>query len=250
MKSFAFSGEVLHIYNGPMAAQIGTLSEKSLHAALKAYFGRPGDQFETEVAGYVIDIYREREVGPPLLLEIQSRNFSAIRKKLAALLQDGYAIRLIHPIPVEKWIVRQRPSGRQVSRRRSPKRGRPLEVFNELVRIPELLPHPDFEVQVALTRQEVIWVDDGKGSWRRKGWSIADQRLLDVAGTLTLGSRGDFLREVGQAPGVAFTNRALSKMLGIPTRLAGKMTYTLRKAGWLEKIGMDGRAYLFAITES
>jgi hypothetical protein len=230
-----------------MPSQIGTLAEKSLHAALKTFYARPGDRFEVEVAGYVIDIVRSQADGL-LLLEIQSRNFSAIRRKLAALLEAGHVVRLIHPIAVEKWIVRQQVSGRQVARRRSPKRGHRLEVFKELVRIPHLLPHSNFSLQVALTRQEEIWLNDGQGSWRRKGWSIADHRLLDVEGTFCLSSRADFLAALAPQMERPFTNRGLAEAMKISTSLAGKITYTLRKAGWLEQVGMQGRAYLFAET--
>jgi DNA-binding IclR family transcriptional regulator len=43
-----------------------------------------------------------------------------------------------------------------------------------------------------------------------------------------------------------FTNRALARKLGVPIGLAQKMTYTLEKAGWLERVGKDGNAHLFA----
>ena len=46
---------------------IGTLNEKPLHAALKDWCARPGDQFEVFVDGFVVDIVRGN-----LLIEIQT----------------------------------------------------------------------------------------------------------------------------------------------------------------------------------
>jgi len=54
---------------------IGTLNEKSLHADLKKWYTQPGDQLEVPLDGYYIDIVRD-----DMLIEIQTRNFSSIKK--------------------------------------------------------------------------------------------------------------------------------------------------------------------------
>ncbi len=56
---------------------INVYNEGPLHAAIKAYIAQPGDVFETEVDGYIIDVQRG-----DLLIEVQTRNFSALRVKL------------------------------------------------------------------------------------------------------------------------------------------------------------------------
>ena len=80
---------------------IGNLRETALHAALKAWYARPGDEWEAPVAGYFVDLRRG-----DVLIEIQTRNFSAIKRKLARLL-DEYTVRLVHPVAQEKYIVRE-----------------------------------------------------------------------------------------------------------------------------------------------
>ena len=57
--------------------QIGTLNENPLHAALKAWYARPGDRIEVPVDGFIVDIVRD-----DLLVEIQTGNFSAVKEKL------------------------------------------------------------------------------------------------------------------------------------------------------------------------
>ncbi|HNB52564.1 MAG TPA: hypothetical protein PK530_11500 [Anaerolineales bacterium] len=225
----------------PKPRLIGTLSEKSLHAALKAYLTQPGDLIETSLDGYVIDILRGEQI-----IEVQTGNFSAMKRKLGKLLGAGHPVRVMYPLPVGKWIVRQTGSGELIGRRKSPTQRRPVEVFRQLVYIPHILPHPNFTLEILLTHQEEIWRDDGLGSWRRKGWSLYDHRLLDVVGQVTLTSAEDFLALLPENLPTPFTNRQLATILKITPGLAGKMTYTLRGAGWLAEAGKKGKAILFS----
>jgi hypothetical protein len=80
---------------------IGTLSEKGLHADIKDFLVQPGDKFEKRVDGFIADIFRDG-----LIIEIQTQNFGAMRKKLTHLL-GYYPVHLVHPIAVERIIIRQ-----------------------------------------------------------------------------------------------------------------------------------------------
>lgn len=220
---------------------IGTLAEGSLHAALKAWCLRPGDQIEVGVDGYVVDILRGETA-----IEIQTQNFAALRVKLGRLLARRRVI-LVHSTPREKWIVRQAGDGQVLSRRKSPKRGRVIDVFGELVRLPHLLANPNLTVWVLLTREEEIWRDDGQGSWRRKFWSIHDRRLLEVIEQVTFASPGDYLAFLPATLPGAFTNQELAAALQCRRSLAGKITYTLRHAGLLAVEGKRGNAMVFSL---
>lgn len=220
---------------------IGTLGEHSLHADLKEWYGRSPGQVETEVDGYVIDVLQD-----DLLIEIQTGNFTAIRDKLAALLPRR-RVKLVYPVAQAKWIVKESDAGAFLERRKSPKRGKALDVFTELVRIPHLLAEPNLTLEVLLTHQEEVRRDDGRGSWRRKGWSIYDRRLLQVVEAVTLVGLDDL---VGMLPAELprpFTNRRLAEALSgrHRMRLAQKITYTLRHSGGLELVGKEGRAHLY-----
>jgi hypothetical protein len=222
---------------------IGTLREKSLHNALKTWLARPGDQVEAEVDGYRVDIRRG-----DLLIEIQTANFSAIRRKLERLLEH-YPLRLVYPLAVERWVVRVDLEGRQLARRKSPWRGRVEEVFTELVRIPGAASRPGFSLEVLLIREERVLRQDGLGSWRRAGWSLFDRRLLEVVGSRDFHSPADY---GALLPGVGgpFSNRELAAALACRLSLAQKMTYTLVKMGVLAAAGKRGRAALFRIDDS
>jgi hypothetical protein len=220
---------------------IGTLQENALHAALKRWYAHPGDELEAPLDGFIIDIRRG-----DLLIEIQTRNFSAIRPKLERLCA-AHTVRLVHPIPRERWIIKDPgPAGGRLERRKSPRRGTIEQVFSELVRLPHLLAHPNFSVEVLLTHEEEVRVNDGQGSWRRKGWSIQDRRLVEVVGRAVLACPEDYLALLPTGLAEPFTNRQLAAALGQPVRVAQKMTYCLRRAGWLHQPGQRGRSHLYS----
>ena len=219
--------------------QIGTLAEKSLHAGIKAWYGRSSDQFEVQVDGFVIDIVRGEQ-----LIEIQTRHFGAMKRKLKRLLAD-HPVLLLHPIAQEKWIVRETAVGEPISRRKSPKKGQPLDLFSELMRIPHLLPHPNLVVGAVLTRQEEVWRDDGQGSWRRKGWSLHDHHLLEVVGLHTFAAPNDLLALLPPDLPPQFTNNQLAKLAKIQPNLAQRITYTLSRCQVIELVGKQGRSNLY-----
>lgn len=222
-----------------ISPHIGTLAEKSLHAALKERLFQPGDKHEIRIDSFVIDIVRGDH-----LIEIQTRHLGAMKRKLAQLLPH-HSIQLVHPIAAEKWIVRQTADGQPISRRKSPKRGRLIDIFAELVRIPHLLSHPNLTVTVLLTQQEEIWRDDGQGSWRRKRWSVFDHCLLDVVGQHSFETADDWLTLLPDDLPQPFTNRELATILNCRLNLTQKMTYTLRNAGLIEVSGKQGNAILY-----
>lgn len=214
---------------------IGTLREKPLHASLKRWYARPGDRIEVPVAGFVIDLVRD-----DVLIEIQTRGFSSMKRKAASLLELGHRVRIVHSIPIDKWIVKVDADGMILSRRRSPKHGQVTDVFAELVSFPEFLIHPHLEVDVLLTTEEEYWLHTPGLAWRRKGWVIAERRLIDVLDSVTVGNAGDLARLLPDGLPEKFTTADLAQKLGRPRSAAQQMAYCLRKAGVLVAVGKRG----------
>jgi len=217
------------------------MGEKSLHNIIKNRYAKPGDKIEVPIKNYIIDIVRD-----DLLIEIQTRNFSAIKDKLINLLVD-HKIRLIYPISQLKWIVRINKDGKTVkSRRRSPKKGRLEDLFAELVYIPRLLSHPNFELEILFIHSEDIFLDDGKGSWRRKRWSIHDRRLLDILSSQIITTPNNLLDILPDTIDKEFTTKQLAEEKGIPIGLTRKMIYSLREMGLIKKTGNRGRSPVYS----
>ncbi len=225
-----------------MSAGIGTLAEKSLHAALKQWYAQPGDQFEVRVGRRVVDIVRDA-----LLIEIQTGNFGAIRRKLAALTAE-HPVRLVHPIAARRFVVRLDADGREATRRKSPKRGTIYDLFAELVRCPALPLLPNFTLEVLLVQEEVLLRDDGAGSWRRKGWSVADRRLIGVDARHVFAVPGDYTALLPPDLPDVFGTFDVAEGLKLPRRTAQQMVYCLRAMGALTLTGKDGKALLYRRT--
>ena len=226
----------------PPARSIGELRERSLHAALKRWYALPRDRAEVPSAGYVIDLVRRST-----LIEIQTRGFAKLARKLTRLVSD-YRVRLVFPIAQRKWIVTTDPDGRMLRRRASPKRGAYRDLFAELMRIPHLIGNPNFTLEALLVEVEEVRCADGRGSWRRRGISVVDTRLLEVCDRRRFRTPADFARLLPPDLEEPFTNRSLAATGAMPASLAGMMTYTLRRMGAIELVGRRSRAYLFART--
>jgi hypothetical protein len=232
----------------PPKKTIGILAERSLHAALKQWYARAGDATEVPLDGYHIDLVRG-----DLLIEIQTRNFSALKRKLGKLL-ESHRLRLVHPIAVEKWLVRVGADGTSVlARRRSPKRGTFADIFDELVHMPTLLAHPNFSLEILLIRSEEIRrVRAAREKPARRtrfprDWDRHDHRLLEVVESRLLESTQDLRAFLPPGLPQTFTNRELADALGGGYRRAQTMTYVMRQVGILETEGKRNNALLYRL---
>ncbi len=225
------------------APHIGTLREKPLHASLKRWYSRTGDGVEVAVDGFVVDLVRE-----DLLIEVQTRNFSSMKKKVTTLLDLGHRVRIVHPIPVDKWIVKVAGDGTVLSRRRSPKHGSPIDVFAELVSFPDLLAHPNLDIDVILTNEEEYRRHTPNRSWRRKGWTVEERRLINVVDTLLISDADDLAALLPIELPEPFTTADLALKLGRSRRTAQQMAYCLRIADVIVAVGKTGNAVEYRVS--
>lgn len=229
----------------PRPRRIGTLRETRLHAALKQHLAQPGDQLEVAVDGYVADLRRP----DGQIVEVQTGSFSALRRKLPALLEN-HRVRLVHPIALEKWIVRVDAAGRQLSRRKSPRRGALTDLFLELVSLPHLIAHPNLTFTVLLIHEAEVRgpaQPKRRRRWRRD-YRVVDRRLLQVVAAADFQTPADFLSFIPAGLAQPFTSRALAEALGVPDYLSHKITYCLRHMGVLAEAGTLRRAKLYQVT--
>lgn len=219
---------------------INTLNEKALHAELKGWYARPGDRLEQCVDGFIVDILQGE-----LLVEIQTRSFSSIRRKLTRL-AVRHRVRLVYPIARDKWIINEAADGQSRARRRkSPLRGRLEHLFKELVSIPTLLAHENFSLEVLLIQEEETRRPNARPGWRRKPWLTHERRLLGVLERRLFTSPAELglLLPCTLAP--AFSTADLAAALSVPRRLAQQMAYCLRELGTIEAAGKSGNAVLY-----
>lgn len=200
---------------------------------------------EVPIGGFVIDLVRD-----DLLIEIQTRSFSSMKKKLRALLELGLRVRVVHPIAMEKWIVKIDDGGTILDRRRSPKRGVITDLFTELVSFADLLEHPHLEIEVLLTREEELRRHTPDRAWRRKGWVVVERRLLEVVQSHRVDDNKALIGLLPPDLGNEFTTADLAAGLGRSRRSAQQMAYCLARAGAIVPTGKIGNAITYRMEES
>ena len=229
--------------SSPSAAPtIGTLGEGALHAQLKEWYRRPGDELEKQLSGYVVDLVRGE-----LLIEIQTGGFAPLRCKLDRLTRE-HPVRVVAPVAIERRIVRLSSQGEIISARRSPKHGRVEDVFSRLVSIPALLCRPQLEIEVLLTgRTSCAPTPRGRRSGATAG-SSAGARSSGVADRIRIAVPEDAAALLPSQLPELFDTAELAEAAAIPRRLAQQMTYCLRAMGMLELAGSRGRAHIYRRT--
>jgi hypothetical protein len=216
---------------------IGVLREGPLHRELKALLAAPGDAFEVKVDGYVIDLVR----ADGELVEIQTGSFSPLRRKLDALL-DRHSVRIVHPIPAQRRIVRVDADGEVLSAKASPKKPTAATIFEGLVSFPTLLDHPNLTIEVLLTKEDHIR-RPAPVRGRRYMRDPGERRLTEVLERIELRGPQDAAELIPpfDAP---FTTKELAKAMRVPLPLAQKTAHCLRALDVLAPAGMRGRAPL------
>lgn len=223
-------------------ASIGTLRERPLHASLKEWYRRPGDRVEVPLDGFVIDLVRG-----DLLVEIQTRGFASMRRKLRSLLDRGHLVRIVHPIAVERWIVKLDEDGAIVDRRRSPKRGALVDLFAELASFPDLLADPRLQIEVLLTREEELRRHTPGKAWRRRGWVVVERRLVEVVDSNRFDDEGALAVLIPADLPEEFTTADLASALGRPRRSAQQMAYCMSRLGLIAPTGKQGNSITYRI---
>jgi len=223
---------------------IGVLREGPLHAAVKDLLARPGDVAEVKYGRYVIDLVR----ADGELVEVQTGGFSPLGPKLDALL-DEHRMRIVHPVPAQRRIIRVDANGEVLSSRRSPLKGGVWDVFDRLVSFPSLLAHPNLTVEVLLCAEDHVRAPEaGRSRSGRRRRDPGERRLTEVVGSEVLASPADcaaLLPDVLRAK--PFTTRELATAVGCRMILAQRIAYCLRGMEVLADAGKRGRAPLHEV---
>lgn len=224
-----------------MASNIGTLNEGPLHQALKALYLTPNAEAEVSVGNFVADVRAEDDV----IYEIQTGSFAPLKRKLASLIETHRVV-LVHPIAAVRYIVKLPDrEDAEATRRKSPKRGSIAHIVRELVSIPHLLDHPNFEVEVVLIQEDEVRTYDPGRVRRRGGWRVVSRELTAVLGRQRIGSSNDLFSLIDGPLAEDFTTADLAAAMGQPRWLAQKLAYCLRESGAVTLAGKQGNALVY-----
>jgi hypothetical protein len=214
--------------------------ETSLHRTLKEQYAAGGSgRPEIVVDGFRVDAVDH--VGR--LIEVQSAALGPLRGKLRRLLPE-HRIRIIKPVVLKRRVIRKsRADGPVLSARQSPKRGRLYDVFDDLIGVVRVFPHPNLEIEVL-----GVTIDEVRIPRRRwPGYKVVDRCLGEIHETTTVIAARDLWTLVppeceGREP---FTTDELAQTLDRPLAFAQRVAYCLRLTGAAQVVGKQGNRLIY-----
>jgi len=223
---------------------IGTLSEKTVHAVLKNYYAPDTDMHEIPIENFVADIFTGTEI-----IEIQTRAFNVMRRKLETFLQY-YPVTIVYPIPHEKWLSWiDEESGEASPKRKSPKRGNPYQAFIELYKIRPFLKNENLKFRFALIDMEEYRLLNGWSRDKKKGSERYDRIPTRFAEEVCIERREDYMQFIPFDLAEPFTTKDFAKSAKIPAKLAGTVLLILNDLKVVERVGKQGNSYLYRVCE-
>ena len=222
---------------------IGILAEKPLHATLKWWLDDNPDHHEIPLpCGKVADVYDGEQV-----YEIQTANFSALRKKLEVLL-DTYPVTVVHPIPRRKYLSWIDPeTGETTPPRKSPRVGSFTQAGAQLIYLLPLLGHPNLTIRLLLMDMEEQRLADGWGKEGKRGSHRAVMLPLTLEETLTLRQPADYAALIPAGLPETFTATQFGKAARLQGRKLSGTLKVLLDRGVLSR-EKEGREYTYRRT--
>jgi hypothetical protein len=218
--------------------------ETSLHRQLKSLYAGKDGRCEVRLGRHRIDVVRRGR-----LYEIQHGSLSAIRRKVTALL-DSHRVVVVKPLVIDKRIVfLDRRGGDVVRRRLSPKHGRLVDLFDELVYFAAVFEHPRLTLefpQIAI--EETRYPGHGRRRrWRENDFVVADQQMTEISETVRVRAAVDLWPLIGGPPPSPFDTAELARRLAAPRWTAQRIAYCLLHSGAVEQVGKRGNARLYEV---
>lgn len=224
---------------------IGTLQEKTVHAVLKNFY-EPDPAFqEIRVKNFVADILRDGEI-----IEIQTGNFNAMRRKLDTFLQY-YPVTIVYPIIHTKWLCWiDEQTGEVTKKRKSPKKRTQYDAFYELYKIKPYLTHPNLHLCLTLIDAEEYRLLNGWSQDRKRGSTRYDRIPRSLVDEFYIDSPRAYGCMFPEDLPEKFTAREYAKASGLALRYAQTAMTVLRHIGAIELVNKDGNTYIYQISRS
>jgi len=223
---------------------VGTLGEKTLHAYLKHYFEPDITKHEIKVGAFVADIVSDEGI-----IEIQTRSFDKLRKKLTEFL-GICPVTVVYPLPKTKWLLWiDENTGETTKKRKSPKQGSIYDAFHELYKIKPFLKHSNFRLCIILINMEEYRYLNGWSEDRKRGSTRYNRIPLEVVEETYFCKMSDYLQFIPDILGESFTSKDYKSATSINLRGSQTGLNILHDIGVVTRIGKQGNLYIYKRTE-
>lgn len=220
--------------------QIGTLSEKTIHAVVKNYYEPDEDKQEIPIDGMYADIFTGTEI-----IEIQTRSFDQVRKKLDRFLPN-YPVTVVLPIPDTKWLIWiDEETGELSNPRKSPRRGSEYGAFKELYKIKSYLKKEGLTIVLLFMDMEEYRLLNGWSLDKKKGSCRYDRIPLRITREVRLTNAQDYQILLPHTLSEEFTSAEFAKAAKINARQAALVLNILFYLDVVRRTGKRGKAYVY-----
>ena len=226
--------------------------ETTLHRQLKDRFAGTTGKTEVRLGRFRIDVVRGKR-----LIEIQQSSLSAIRDKVQKLCQqaeqENQQIEVVKPLITRKRLIKLDGQGGEVlSQRWSPKRGKLIDLFGELVYFTCAFPHPRLTLTaIEIEVEERRFPGHGKRRRRRESnFQVEEIRIVEFGDTRQFRRPQDWLKLIpGRLPR-KFDTAKIAERMQVDRWEAQRAAYCLRQIGAIEEVGKQGNAIIYSKTNA
>lgn len=223
---------------------IGSLGEKTLHASLKLFFEPNEGYHEIKIGNFYADIARDGQI-----IEIQTRSFDRLRKKLDYFLDEGYHVKVVYPVPAMKWISWiDRERGEVGKRRKSPRRGSVYDIVPELYKIRQWLSCEKLEFHILMLEVIDYRNLDGYGKDKKMRSTRFERIPMKLISECKTGMFERFSTLVPSGLPENFRSDDFAEAAGISRGLSQKTLLILTDIGTVERVGRDKKGYIYKVS--
>ena len=232
-------------YNSDWRVQshIGTYNEKRLHLILKRMVTDRFESYEVKIGSYVADVLEDGHI-----TEIQTGGLYPLRDKLGYYLSStDYRITVIHPVIASKRILRvDKESGEVLRCRRSPRRIKSGEIFEEIYRIGEYVRDDRLEIIILYLSADEHRYSDEAVRYRKTGKYDSELFPQSILKYESFCGAEDYRYLLSDCPEL-FTAKEYGKLKGMSGRPLYSTLNLLCQLGLLSRRKKNSRSYEYTL---
>jgi len=205
------------------------------------YYVEPDDnKHEIKVGAFYADIVNDSGI-----IEIQTRSFNALRKKLEVFLEE-YDVLIVYPLPSTKWLMWiDEETGAVTKKRKSPKSGRVYDAVHELYKIRPLLRHPNLFLRLMFIDMVEYRFLDGWSKDKKRGSTRYNRLPVDIVDEVYFRSAADYLQFVPDKLERYFTSKDYCSVAKVNLYTAQTALNILHYVGAVERVGKKGNLHIY-----